>query len=131
MEKGGMKEGREWCSLTWARRRPCPIMCASRRIQAVVSGAAIVVSIRGCLCPFVGVRVRSWALVSCSCPFVGIHVCSWALVLRSCPFVAPVSRLWALVSCSWAFVSVGGRSYPLVGVPLGVMGGVTWALCLM
>ena len=88
MEKGGMKGGREWCSLTWARRRPCPIMRASRRFQAVVSGAAIVVSIRGCSCPFVGVRVHSWALMSRSCPFLGIRVRSWALVSCSCPSVS-------------------------------------------
>ena len=45
--------GREWCSLTWARHRPCLIMHASCHSQAVVSGAAIVVSVRG----------HSWALV--------------------------------------------------------------------
>ena len=133
MEKGGMKGGREWCSLTWARRRPCPRMRASRRFQAVVSGVAIVVSVRGCSCPFVGVRVHSWALVLRSCPFVGVRARSWASVPvrgRPCPFVGPrvmfVSvrvhswplchihvRSWALVWHSWVFV---WRSCPLVGV---------------
>ena len=127
MEKGGMKGGREWCSLTWARRRPCPRMRASRRFQAVVSGAAIVVSIRGCSCPFVGVRVRSWTLVSRSCLFVGVRARSWALVSCSCPFVSVRGPCVAFVSARgpscgvhgrscgvrvrwWAFVSIGGRS---------------------
>ena len=120
--------GREWCSLTWPRRRPCPIMRASHRSQAVVSGAAIVVSVCG----------RLWALVSHSCPFVGprvvfvsVHGPRVVLVSvrgRPCPFVGP--RV-ALVGVCVVFVSVGGCPYPYVGVPLGVMGGVTWALCLM
>ena len=117
MEKGGMKGGREWCSLTWACRRPYPIMCASRHSQAVVSGAAIVISVHGCLCPFVGMHVRSWALMSCSCLFVGVRVHLWALVSRSCLFVGP--RV-TFVGVHVTFVSIGGRSYLLVGIPLGV-----------
>ena len=111
MEKGGMEGAREWCSLTWARLRPCPIMCASHRSQAVVSGVAIVVSVCG---PSCRISVHSWVSVSVCGPSCRVRV-----------------RLWALMSHLWAFVSVGGRSYPFVGVPLGIMGGVAYALCLM
>ena len=89
--------------------------------------------------PFVGVRVHSWVFVSVRGPSCRVRVCSWASVpvrgpscrvrVRSCPFVALVSRSCLLVGLRVAFmgvrvafVSVGGRSYPLVGVPLGL----TW-----
>ena len=93
MEKGGMEGGKEWCSLTWARRRPCPIMRASRRSQAVVSGAAIVVGGRSFL--FLGVRFRRW-------PFVFVGGRSHSLV--------GVRGRW------WASVFAGGESFSLVGV---------------
>ena len=85
MEKGGMEGGREWCSLTWAHHRPCPIMCASHRSQAVVSEAAIVISIGGCLCPFGGVHVHWWVFVSIGGPSCHVHVHWWAFVsFRGC-----------------------------------------------
>ena len=113
MEKGGMEGGKEWCSLTWARRRPCPIMCASRRSQAVVSGAAIVVGGRSFL--FLGVRFRRW-------PFVFVGGRSHSLVGVRCRWWASVfagGESFSLVGGRlhwWAFAFVGGRAFSSVGI---------------
>ena len=64
MEGGGSDGGREgehWCSLTWARCRPCPIMGAGHHSHAVVSWAAIIIG--GCSFLFLGVRFHRWAFV--------------------------------------------------------------------
>ena len=113
MEKGGMEGGKEWCSLTWARRRPCPIMRASRRSQAVASGAAIVVG--GLSFLFLGIRFRRWLFV-----FIGGH--SHSLVGICChwwAFVFAGGELFLLVGscfCWWGVVCIGGRLLSLVGV---------------
>ena len=76
MEKGGMEGGREWCSLTWARRHPCLIMCASRHSQAVVSGVAIVIGRHSLL--FMGVHFHRWLFIFVGGrlhSLVGIHFC--------------------------------------------------------
>ena len=113
MEKGGMEGGKEWCSLTWARCRPCPIMRASCRSQAVVLGAAIVVGRRSFL--FLGVRFRRWPFVFIggrSHSLVGIHFHWWAfVVIGGHSFSLVGGRLrW------WAFAFIGGHVFSSVGI---------------
>ena len=128
MEKGAMEGGREWCSLTWAHRRPCPIVRASHRSQAVVSGAAIVVGGRSLL--FVGVRFRRWPFVFVggrSHSLVGVRIRWWAFVFaggRSFSWVGIRFRWWGVVLAGggsfslvggrlrwWAFAFIGGHSF--------------------
>ena len=121
MEKGAMEGGREWCSLTWARCRPCPIVCASHRSQAAVSGVAIVVG--GHSHSLVGVRFRWWAFV-----FIGGHSFSlvggrfrwWGVVCiggRSFSSVGIRFHWWGVVWCGGKPL-VAGRVLPFVGVCL-------------
>ena len=122
MEKGGMDGGREWCSLTWARRCPCPIMRASHRSQAVVSGVAIIVGRHSFL--FMGVRFCHWPFVfigGCSHLLVGIHFHWWAFGFTG-------GGLFLLVGgCLrwWAFAFIGGHSFSSVGIRF-CWWGVVW-----
>ena len=116
MEKGGMEGGMEWCSLTWARRRPCPIMRASCRSQAVVSGAAIIVGgfVPGCSFSSLAVRFRWWAFAFTgghSLSLVGIRFRWWGVVFAG-------GGSFALVGVHfrwWACVFIRGHSFSLVG----------------
>ena len=105
--------GREWCSLTWACRHPCLIMCASCCSQAVVSGAAIVVG--GCSLLFVGIHFHRWPFV-----FVGGHSHSLVGVrFRWWAFLFIGGHSFSLVGghlCWWVFAFVGGHSFSSVGI---------------
>ena len=116
MEKGAMEGGREWCSLTWARGRPCLIHWPF-------------VFVGGCSHSLVGIRIRWWAFAFTgghSLSLVGIRFRWWGVVWcggkplvagRVLPFVG-IRLRW------WAVVSVRARLASLVAVRDVVAGGV-------
>ena len=125
--------------LTWARRRPCPLIVAHVRLS-------LPVSVRCCPCPGVVAGVRALLPVSARCclrlfTFVGSHFRSLAVFVHTRPslFVGVRFRGWSPSFmggrfCVWALVFTRGQSPSFVGeLAVGavwwwVVGGWWWVL---
>ena len=130
-------------SLTWACHRPCPFMCAGRRLCAVVSCAVVFVRVRSVVVrvrsfPFVGVHHCSWAFISVSghaSSSVGVHLRSWAFILSYRWPALFVRMCFGIVVRRWEVVDPRGRLWcsrvVAGGASFVVVGHVTWASLLM
>ena len=92
--------------LTWACHRPCLLMCAGHRLQAVISCMIVFVCVHSF--PFVGM---------CHCPWVFISVCghvssSVGICGHLFSFIGSQLCLWVCISVSWCTI---GRFLMAVG----------------